>query len=588
MADLLQAMERVCDSEQFRRSPRLRRFLRFITKQALEHPTESVKEYTIATNVYDKDPSFDPRIDPIVRVEASRLRLRLMEYYAGPGRNDQTVIVLRKGTYLPTFSSKRSDPVSLGNPLESPDMPPSDSVIVLPFVNDTGDNGLDFLGDSLGYSLTTILSESTNLRVIPFHVARNFSRGFNPRSVADEAGVRVILTGTIQRRQTELAAHLELIDGVQNRLLWSKRYSWTDAQRQRIDEDLPRRILDDLRGVYGLAERQPRRVSIAECSRQYAIGRFFWDKRSALGLNKAITSFRRALEADPTFAPAYAGLADSYIALGTFGILSPNVALPRGTAAALRALELDPEMAEAYVSLATAKAFYERNWEGARRDYGQALKIAPNYATGHHWYGCFLFAQGAFQNAIRELKTAQELEPLSLMISAQLASGYFFAREYDAARSICEDTLEMDPEFWVARWFLGMTLEQTAQPDAAIEQLILATQSSNRSVLALSALGHACAMAGQKQKAKELLAELGKRGESQYVPAYVKAVIEAGLGNGPGATKQLEAACDEASPLISLFVAVDPRLDSLRSSEEFAAIVKWVSNSPPAQHSKPV
>jgi tetratricopeptide (TPR) repeat protein len=511
-----------------------------------------------------------------------------MEYYAGPGRNDRTVIVLKKGTYLPTFSSRSSDPASFPNLSESTDGPPSDSVIVLPFVNDTGDNRLDYLADGLGYSLTTTLAESTNLRVIPFHMARNFSRGFNPRSVADEAGVRAILTGTIQRRQTETTAQLELIDAVQNRLIWSKRYSWTDAEREPIDDDLSRRILDDLRAVYGLAEKLPQRISIPECSRQYAIGRFFWGKRSTAGLNKAITSFRRALEVDPTFAPAYAGLADSYIALGTFGILSPNLALPRGSAAALRALELDPEMAEAYVSLATAKAFYERNWEGARRDYGQALKIAPTYATGHHWYGCFLFAQGAFQDAITELKTAQELDPLSPMISTQLASGHFFAGEYDAARNICEDTLEMDPEFWVARWFLGMTLEQTAQPDAAIEQLILATQSSNRSVLALSALGHAYAIAGQEQKAKELLAELGRRGETQYVPTYVTAVIEAGLGNGPGATKHLEAACEESSPLISLFVAIDPRLNALRSSEEFAAIVKWVSNSSPAPQSRTI
>jgi len=580
MADPLQAVERICESDRFRRSPRLRRFLRFITQQALEHPNESVKEYAIATSVYDKDPSFDPRLDPIVRVEASRLRLRLMEYYAGPGRDDETVVILRKGTYLPTFSSKNSDPASFQDALDSPGRP-SDSVIVLPFLNDTGDSELDYLSDGLGYSLTAALSESTNLRVIPFNVSRNFSRGFNPRSVADEVGVRTLLTGTIQRRKTELAVQLELIDGAQNRLVWSKRYSWPDRQRELIDDDLPRRIADDLHGVYGLATREkPRRASIAECSRQYAIGRFFWNKRSAHGLKNAIISFRKALEADPTFAPAYAGLADSYIALGTFGILPPNLALPRGSAAALRALELEPEMAEAYVSLATAKAFYERNWEGAGRDYRQALKIDPDYATGHHWYGCFLFAQGAFQEAIRELKTAQELDPLSLMISAQLASGYFFAGEYGAARNICDSTLEMDPEFWVARWFLGMTLEQAGQLDSAIEQLNRATQSSNRSVLALSALGHAYAIAGSEQNAKELLDELGSRGENHYVPAYVKAVIEAGLGNGPAAISQLKAGCDEASPLLPLFVGTDPRLNPLRGEKEFSSIMQWLRIPP--------
>ena len=576
MGDILQAIERVCESDPFRRSPRLRRFLKFITQQALEHPNESIKEYAIATTVYDKDPSFDPRIDPIVRVEASRLRLRLMEYYAGPGRNDETVIVLRKGTYLPAFS-RSSEPGPLTNTLDSPNRLPSDSVIVLPFVNDTGDCELDYLSDGLGYSLTAALSESTNLRVIPFNVARNFRRGFNPRSIADEFGVRTLLTGTIQRRKSEITAQIELIDGAQNRLVWSKQYRWADAQRELIDDDLPRRVSHDLHTMYGLHTRKnPRPDSIGECSRQYAIGRFFWNKRSVEGLNKAITSFRKALEADPTFAPAYAGLADSYIALGTFGILPPNLALPRASASALRALELEPEMAEAYVSLATAKAFYERNWEGAGQDYRRALKIAPDYATGHQWYGCFLFAQGAFQEAIGSLKTAQELDPLSLMISAQLASGYFFAAEYDAARNICEITLELDPEFWVARWFLGMTLEQMGELDAAIEQLDRAVQNSNRSVLALSALGHAYAIAGQEQKAKELLGELGSRGEKNYVPAYLRAVIEAGLGNGPASIEHLNAACEEASPLVALFVAADPRLNPLRRAKEFAAIVKWL------------
>jgi tetratricopeptide (TPR) repeat protein len=576
MVDVLQAIERVCESDPFRRSPRLRRFLKFITQQALDHPNESIKEYAIATTVYDKDPSFDPRIDPIVRVEASRLRLRLMEYYAGPGRNDETVIVLRKGTYLPTFS-RNTERESFSNRLDLPGQLPSDSVIVLPFVNDTGDSELDYLSDGLGYSLTAALSESTNLRVIPFNVARNFRRGFNPRSVADEVGVRTLLAGAIQRRKSEIRAQIELIDGAQNRLVWSKQYRWAAAQRELIDDDLPRLVAHDLHAMYGLDTRKkPRPASIAECSRHYAIGRFFWNKRSVQGLNKAVTSFRQALEADPTFAPAYAGLADSYIALGTFGILPPHLALPRASAAALRALEIEPEMAEACVSLATAKAFYERNWEGAGRDYRQALKIAPDYATGHQWYGCFLFAQGAFEDAIVELKTAQELDPLSLMISAQFASGYFFAGEYDAARNICETTLELDPQFWVARWFLGMTLEQMGQLDAAIEQLDRAVQTSNRSVLAVSALGHAYALAGREQNAKELLAELGSRGHKYYVPAYAGAVIEAGLGNGPASIKQLNAACEEASPLVALFVAADPRLNPLRSAKEFASIVKWL------------
>jgi len=584
MVDFLQAVERVCESDPFRRSPRLRRFLRFITQHALDHPEESIKEYAIATSVYDKDPSFDPRIDPIVRVEASRLRFRLMEYYAGPGRNDETVIKLRKGTYLPTFS-RNTDQESFSNRLDSPGRLPSDSVIVLPFVNDTGDSELDYLSDGLGYSLTAALSESTDLRVIPFNVARNFRRGFNPRSVADEVGVRTLLAGTVQRRKSEITAQIELIDGAQNRLVWSKQYRWADAQRELIDDDLPRRVLHDLHAMYGLDTRKkPRPASIAECSRHYAIGRFFWNKRSVEGLNKAITSFRKALEADPTFAPAYAGLADSYIALGTFGLLPPNLALPRASAAALRALELEPEMAEAYVSLATAKAFYERNWEGAGRDYRRALKIAPDYATGHQWYGCFLFAQGAIQDAIVELKTAQELDPLSLMISAQFASGYFFAGEYHAARNICESTLELDPEFWVARWFLGMTLEQMGRLDEAIEQFDRAVQNSNRNVLALSALGHAYAIAGREQKAKELLAELGSRGETCYVPAYASAVLQAGLRNKTKALQQLNAACEEASPLVPLFASADPRLNPLRSAKEFASIVKWLRIPPPVEN----
>jgi tetratricopeptide (TPR) repeat protein len=319
-----------------------------------------------------------------------------------------------------------------------------------------------------------------------------------------------------------------------------------------------------------------------EAHHLYLKGRFAWNKRTKVGLMSAIDFFGRCLEMDPTFATAYAGLADSYIALGTFGTLAPHNSFPRGIAAALRALELNPELGEARVSLATAKAFYETDWTAAGDEFRDALRKNPNYATGHHWYGCYLFALGRMDQSISVLKIAQELDPLSPMISVQLASAYHFDRQYALACEMCRDVLELDSQFWVARWFLGMSLEQLGQRDEALKQLRLAGEGSEQNALAVAALAHCHANSGHAEQAKAILAKLRARARNEYVPGYALALILVSIGCVEVAFDELEAARRENSPMLTMFLGVDPRWDAIRAEKRFTGLMKSLHLRPDA------
>jgi len=284
---------------------------------------------------------------------------------------------------------------------------------------------------------------------------------------------------------------------------------------------------------------------------------------------KAIQYHRRALDEDAGFALAFAGIADSYFTLGTFGFLSPADSLPGARAAAVRALELDGNLGEAHTTLAAIRAFYDWEWQNAEVEFRQAIALAPKHAPARQWYGFSLCAVGRFAAGLKILKGAIDLDPLSPMITIQLAAGYYLERRYDDAIRICKSVLDIDAQFWPGLLFLGQCLEQMGRLRDAISQLRTAAELSGGHHLAASALGHSCARAGDGETARKLLSQLEEHTATGYVPPYSLALICSGLGERDAALGYLEQAGAERSPSIGLWLRGEPRLDWLRGDPRF-------------------
>ncbi|MGH9901288.1 MAG: tetratricopeptide repeat protein, partial [Pyrinomonadaceae bacterium] len=311
-----------------------------------------------------------------------------------------------------------------------------------------------------------------------------------------------------------------------------------------------------------------------EAFKAYLKGRHFWNKRTIDGLKKAIDYANRAIDIDPTYAPAYVGLADSYNLLAGHGGLSPKETFPKARAAALRALEIDDNLAEAHNSLALVKFRFDWDYAGGEEEYKRAIEMKPDYATAHHWYGECLAMLGRFDESIAELKTAMELDPLSLPINTDLGQSYFFARQYDRAIEQLKKALDMDPNFIRARVLLGAAYEQKWMQREAVAELRKASEmEAGTNTLALSGLGHAYAVNGQREEARQVLAEMKGLSTRRYVSAYGFAIVHAGLGERIEALEWLQKSY-ESKCVWMVWLKVNPRFDGLRAEPLFQELLR--------------
>ncbi len=312
----------------------------------------------------------------------------------------------------------------------------------------------------------------------------------------------------------------------------------------------------------------------------YVRGRYFLGKRTEADLQKAVGYFQGAINADPTYAAAYSGLADSYNMAGYYTVLAPKEAYPKALSAAGKALALDSTLAEAHASLAWAHQMFTWDWPVAEREYRRAIELNPGYVIAHHviahqWYGGYLAAMGRHNEAIAAGKRAQELDPLSLITSAALARPFYNARRYDEAIAQSMKTFEIDPNFARAHYWLGLAYEQKSMFDQAIAAFHLAIVNSDSLAVYVAAAGHAYAMAGRRGEALKMLRRLEELSSQRYVSAYDIALIHVGLGDRERAMQWLERAYQERSDGL-VFLKVDPRLDSLRSDARFVNLVRRV------------
>ncbi len=457
-----------------------------------------------------------------------------------------------------------------------------DSIAVLPFDNQNHDPDTEYLSDGLTESIINSLTQLPNLKVIARSSVFHYKgKETDPMAVGKELGVRAVLTGRIMQRGDSLKISVELVDVRDNKQLWGEQYERKVSDLLSVQREIAKEISSNLRLKLSGADQARVNKHYTENPEAYQLylkGRFYWNKRTGEALKQSIEYFNQAIEKDPSYALAYAGLADAYVLLPTYSAGSPQESYPKAKAVAKRALEMDETLAEAHTSLAYALILYDWNFRESNREFQRAIELNPNYATAHHWHSIGLRSVGRFDETIAEMKWAQELDPLSLIINADLGTAYIYARRYDKAIEQLRKTIEMDQSFYYAHWRLGTAYEMKGSYQNAVAEYQKARQlNDDPSVVAF--LGHAFAASGKRDEALRTLDQLKEIAKQRYVSAYSFALVYTGLGDKDQAFQWLER-CYQDRAFDMVFLKVDPLLDSLRSDPRFADFVRRVGLSP--------
>lgn len=451
-----------------------------------------------------------------------------------------------------------------------------DSVAVLPFINGSGNQDSEYLSDGITETLIHSLSQAPGLKVMSYAaVSRYRGSAADPAKAARELNVDAVITGRVTQRGELLSISAELVNPRDNSQLWGESYNAKMTDIFTVQEQLARRIAEGLR--LRLTAPQQRRLTRQhtldpEAYKLYLQGRYHWNKRTGAGLRRSVDYFEKAIETDPQYALAYAGLADAFALLGPYGVMRPADAAPRARAAAERALAIDPELAEAHTSLALVSYRYYWKWTEAEDGFRRAIAFNPSYATAHQWYGEYLTILGRFAEGEREIRKAQELDPLSLIINSDVATNYFLSRRYDEAIAQYKRTLELEPNFPLSRVLLGATYLEKRENQLALEQFHKAVELDNFADF-LAFLGYGYARSGMSGEAKKILVRLDEQSKSRYISPVDYAVIYVGLGDRDKAFEWLERAVDERADWL-VYLKVEPVFDSIRDDPRFAAILK--------------
>lgn len=453
----------------------------------------------------------------------------------------------------------------------------SSSLVVLPLENLSGDKEQEYFADGMTDDLIANLAKIRSLRVVSRSTAMTYKGTHKPLpQIAAELNVDAVVEGTVMRVGNQVRITSELVQVSTDRHLWADTYESPIGDVLALQNRVSSAIVDEIRINLTKEdkERLAQKPSVSpEAYEEYLKGRYYWNKRSADGFEKAIGYFENATHRDPQYALAYAGLADCYGIIGAtiYGSVPASEAAPKAKAAAIRALEIDPTLAEAETSLATAKFNYDWDWAGAAEGFKKGMQLDPSYATAYQRYSLYLSAMGRFEDSFEQIKKARELEPLSISINASFGWRLYLAREYDRSIAQLQDTLEMDSNYEWAHLTLGLAYEQKGQYNLALQELQRAMELSHSSPLTISALAHAYALSGDHAEAIKLLAQLQARSKKQYVSPYYVAVVYLGLGKNDVAMDWLEKAyTDRSNGLV--FLKVEPELDPLRTNPRFAAL----------------
>jgi DNA-binding SARP family transcriptional activator/TolB-like protein len=457
-----------------------------------------------------------------------------------------------------------------------------DSIAVLPLDNGGADTSVEYLSDGITEGIIRSLSQLPALRVMAWStVSRYKGRETDPLEIGRALGVRSVLTGKVLQLSDRLVVKTELVDARDGSHLWGERYDLKLEDAFTLEGEISGDISEKLRLKLTGEERRRltrRYTENTEAYHSYLKGRYYWNKRDTAWLRKGVEHFRRAIDLDPSYASAYAGLSDSYTLLVVREAISPEEGFAKAKAAAANALKIDETLSEAHASLGHA-LLHNWEWEEADKELKRAIKLNPGYPSAHHWYSEHLTAMGRCEESIAELKLAWELDPLSLVISADLGRAFYYARRYDEVLEQEARTLEMDSNFWLSHINLGRAYTQKGLHAEAVNELRKASQISPNNTEVLSFLGFAYAAAGQRALALETLRELNEQSQQSHVPPYHLAIVHAGVGEKEQAFAWLERAFDKHS--VDLFtLKVEPMFDCLRADPRFTDLLRRVGLTP--------
>jgi TolB-like protein/DNA-binding winged helix-turn-helix (wHTH) protein len=452
------------------------------------------------------------------------------------------------------------------------------SLAVLPLENLSGDTEQEYFADGMTAELITELAKIGSLRVISRTSAMRYKRTRKPmEQIARELNVDVVVEGEVLRSRNRVRVTAQLIQTATDRHLWAEIYEHDLRDVLELQGEVAQSIATAIRAK--LTPEQHARLAgnrpvNPEAYDAYLKGRFFWNKRTASGLKKSIEYFQWAIDKDPGYAPAYAGLADSYRLLAGNESFPTREAYSKASAAASKALGLNDTIGEAHTVL--ADAMYQMNWDwhGAEREFKRAIEVSPGNATAHQRYSLFLIRMGRIGESLAEIDRAQVLDPLSLSINSSVGWRLLWARRFDEAIEKLQKTLEMDPSFGRAHLYLGWAYEAKGNFDKAIIELRKATLS-DAGPGQLASLGRAYALVGNAHQAQSILKDLRERSRRSYVPPFDIAIIYAGLGNKDRAFQWLTKGCK--SPDVELVsLKADLELDDLRSDPRFEELLSCV------------
>ncbi len=564
-------LRKILSSSTFARSERLARFLNFTVEQTLDGRGDQLKEFVIGVEVFDKTEKYDPRMDPIVRVEARRLREKLKKYYETEGREDPVCIDFPTGTYAPLIQTRDALPVPSAGPASA-----ENAIAVLPFANLSSEQENEYFSDGLTEELINALTKVDGLRVVAWSSSFQLKgKTRDIRRIAEQLKVRAILEGSVRRTSDRLRITAQLLDSSDGHYLWSETYERALKDVFAVQDEISSAIVGALRIKLTGPQGRSLITHYTENLQAYHLylkGRFYWNKRTEEDFYKSLGFFEQAIDIDPNYAPAYAGMADAYIMLGEHGSVPALSIMRKARTAATRALEIDPRLAEAHVSLGSVAGLYEWRWPESEHHFRRALELNPSYPTAHHWYGYdFLAPHGRLNEGIAELERAHHLDPLSLIITTCLGTLYDMAREYKHARTYYEKVFELEPGFVRAYLSCGRSYLHQHMYREAIAAFEKARELTPNSPVPLALLAHAYNVSGAAAEANRLRQALDRFSRTCCVSSYLLARAHLDFDNNC-ALELLEKALEERDPRLA-HINVSPIFDSLRQDPRFAVLV---------------
>ena len=453
------------------------------------------------------------------------------------------------------------------------------SLAVLPLANESGDASQEFFADGMTDALTTELAGIGSLRVISRTSAMLYKKVSEPApKIAKELHVDALLEGSVLRVGNTVRITAHLIQASPEKTLWTQHYERDLSDVLTLQSDVARKVAEGINASLTAQEQarftKQRPTVIPAAYEEYLQGLAEYNKRTEDSLTASIQTFGRAINKDPKYAPAYAALADSYASLANYPIASPKEALARGAAAANKALQLDNTLSAAYGALAWVHAS-SLQFKDVESEFQKAIELDASNATAHHHFGLFLAAMGRKNDSLREMAKAQELDPFSPIISANIAWCQFLARDFDEAIRQAKNTLSMGKDFAVAHEYLGQAYAAKKQFTESAAEFRAALLLSNNDAGYRADLAYALALGGNRAEAQKILRELTQESEKEYVSSYDLALIHVALGNRTQALDLLEKTYDErAGRLMNL--KVHPWFDSLRGDPKFQDLLRRI------------